>query len=98
MKKSLIVSIGGKSMRRLFAFIVMGITLLSIAFINIPGIRNNMQQGIEFKGGFEILYQVLDRNGNEYSSNEKSSAVSAASDVIINRIDIAGVKNPLVTV
>lgn len=85
-------------MRRLYAFILMALTLLAIAFINLPGIRDNMQQGIEFKGGFEILYQVLDRDGHEYSAGEKPGAVSAASDVIVNRIDIAGVKNPLITV
>lgn len=85
-------------MRRLFAFIIMALTLLAIAFINLPSIRDDMQQGIEFKGGFEILYQVLDRDGQEYSANERAGAVSAASDVIVNRIDIAGVKNPLITV
>ncbi len=84
-------------MRRLFAFLIMALTLLAIAMINLPSIVGNMNQGIEFKGGFEILYQVLDSDGNEYSSSEKASAVSAASDVIVNRIDIAGVKNPLIT-
>lgn len=85
-------------MRRLIAFIILGITLLTMAAINIPGIGDNMNQGIEFKGGFEILYQVLDQNGSEYNDNEVTSAVSAAAEVISNRIDIAGVKNPLITI
>ena len=85
-------------MRRLIAFIILGITLLTMAAINIPGIGDNMNQGIEFKGGFEILYQVLDQNGSEYNDNEVTSAVSAAAEIISNRIDIAGVKNPLITI
>jgi SecD/SecF fusion protein len=85
-------------MRRFIAFIILGITLLTLAAINIPGIGDNMNQGIEFKGGFEILYQVLDQNGTEYNDNEVASAVAAASEVISNRIDIAGVKNPLITI
>ncbi len=48
-------------MRRLIAFITLALTLLAIAIINIPSIQDGMNQGIEFKGGFEILYQVLDQ-------------------------------------
>jgi SecD/SecF fusion protein len=85
-------------MRRFIAFIILGITLLTMAVINIPSIGDNMNQGIEFKGGFEILYQVLDQNGSEYTDSQVESAVSAASEVISSRIDIAGVKNPLITI
>lgn len=84
-------------MRRLFAFIVLTVTLLTISIMNIPSISDNMNQGIEFKGGFEILYQVLDQDGIEYSDRDKESAVSAAAEVISNRIDIAGVKNPQIS-
>jgi SecD/SecF fusion protein len=85
-------------MRRFIAFIILGITLMTMSVINIPSIGDNMNQGIEFKGGFEILYQVLDQNGSEYTDNEVTSAVSAAAEVISSRIDIAGVKNPLITI
>ena len=85
-------------MRRLIAFLIMAFTLVSIAVLNMPGIKNNMNQGIEFKGGFEILYQVKDQNGEEFSDSEKEIAVSSAADVINNRVDIAGVKNPLISV
>ena len=85
-------------MRRFIAFIILGITLMTMSVINIPSIGDNMNQGIEFKGGFEILYQVLDQNGSEYTDNEVASAVSAAAEVISSRIDIAGVKNPLITI
>lgn len=85
-------------MRRFIAFIILGITLMTMSIINIPSIGDNMNQGIEFKGGFEILYQVLDQNGSEYTDNEVTSAVSAAAEVISSRIDIAGVKNPLITI
>lgn len=85
-------------MRRLIAFIIMAVTLVAIAVINMPGIQSNMNQGIEFKGGFEILYQVLDENGEEFGANEKESAVNSAADVINNRVDIAGVKNPMISI
>ena len=42
-------------MRRFIAFIIMAVTLVAISVLNMPGIRDNMNQGIEFKGGFEIL-------------------------------------------
>lgn len=85
-------------MRRLIAFITLALTLLAIAIINIPSIQDGMNQGIEFKGGFEILYQVLDQNGDEYAQRDKAAATASAAEVIANRVDIAGVKNPQITI
>ncbi len=85
-------------MRRLFAFIVLAISILAFSIANIPSITDNMNQGIEFKGGFEILYQVKDVDGEEFSANEKANATEAAAEVVSSRIDIAGVKNPLIAI
>lgn len=85
-------------MRRFFAFIVLAITILTISIANIPSIAQGMNQGIEFKGGFEILYQVLDQDGEEFVDSDKASATASASEVISNRIDIAGVKNPQISI
>lgn len=85
-------------MRRLYAFIVTALTLIAIAVINLTGIVDNMNLGIEFKGGFEILYQVLDSNGNEYSDSAKAAATESAAEVIAQRVDIAGVKNPQIEI
>ena len=85
-------------MRRLFAFIVLAIAVLTISVINIPTIAQSMNQGIEFKGGFEILYEVLDQDGEEIPDKDKASAVESAAEVVSSRIDIAGVKNPQISI
>ncbi len=85
-------------MRRFFAFIVLAIAVLTMSISNISSISENMNQGIEFKGGFEILYQVLDVDGGEFAEKDKASATAAAAEVVSSRIDIAGVKNPQISI
>lgn len=85
-------------MRKLYAYIVAVVTLLVLSIVSLPTIVNEMQTGIEFKGGFEITYQVLDSEGSEYGSAEdKQSARDSALEVVANRLDISGVKSVGIT-
>ena len=73
-------------------------TLLTVTFISLGSIIDGMQTGIEFKGGFEITYQVVDQEGAEYGSAEdKQSARDSALEVVANRLDISGVKSVGIT-
>ena len=85
-------------MRKFYAYIVLVFTLLTVTFISLTGIIDSMQTGIEFKGGFEITYQVVDQEGAEYGSAEdKQSARDSALEVVANRLDISGVKSVGIT-
>ena len=85
-------------MRKLYAYIVLMFTLLTVTFISLGSIIDGMQTGIEFKGGFEITYQVVDQEGAEYGSVEdKQSARDSALEVVANRLDISGVKSVGIT-
>ena len=85
-------------MRKLYAYIVLAVTLVALSLFSLPGIVDGMKTGIEFKGGFEITYQVLDSEGSEYASVEdKQSARDSALEVVANRLDISGVKSVGIT-
>ena len=79
-------------MRRLLSFLSMVFTILAIVFFTLPSIKNP-NLGIEFKGGYEIVYEISDKEGVE-----TRPAAEDIADVIAERIDIAGVKNPQVSV
>lgn len=85
-------------MRKLYAYIVLAVTLVALSLFSLPDIIDGMKTGIEFKGGFEITYQVLDSEGSEYASVEdKQSARDSALEVVANRLDISGVKSVGIT-
>ncbi len=78
-------------MRRLLSFISMVFTIFAILFFTLPSIKDP-NLGIEFKGGYEIVYDVSEKEGFELP------VIEDIADVIAGRIDIAGVKNPQVSV
>ena len=78
-------------MRRLLSFFAMVFTILAIVFFTGPSI-GNANKGIEFMGGYEIVYDISEKDGAELPK------VEDIADVIAQRIDIAGVKNPQVSV
>lgn len=78
-------------MRRLLSFIAMVFTVFAIVFFTLPSI-GQPNKGIEFLGGYEIVYDVSEKDGSELPDT------GDIADVIANRIDIAGVKNPQVSV
>ena len=80
-------------MRRILSFLSMAVTLLAIVFFGVPSVMEDPNLGLEFKGGYEIVYEVTDKDGN--SSND---VANAAAEVIATRIDIAGVRNPNISI
>ncbi len=78
-------------MRRLLSFISMVFTILAIVFFTLPSVKNP-NLGIEFKGGYEIVYDISKKDDFDLP------AIEDIADVIAGRIDIAGVKNPQVSV
>ena len=78
-------------MRRLLSFLAMVFSIIAVVFFTLPSIKNP-NLGIEFKGGYEIVYEVSEKDGAELPD------IQDIADVIAQRIDIAGVKNPQVSV
>ena len=76
-------------MRRLLSFFSMVFTILAVLFFTLPSIKNP-NLGIEFKGGYEVVYEISEKDDAELP------ALEDIADVIAQRIDIAGVKNPQV--
>lgn len=76
-------------MRRLLAFFAMVFSVLAVIFFAIPSIQNPTL-GIEFQGGYEIVYTVSQKDDSPIPN------ATDIADVIAQRIDIAGVKNPQV--
>ena len=84
-------------MRRIYAFVVLIMTLLASALLTFPSLQANMIPGIEFKGGFEILYEIAPKAGSN-SNVTLEDLVASAAETIVRRVDIAGVKNPQVAI
>lgn len=80
--------------KRVFSFIVMIITLVALIAFGAPNIKNNAKTGMEFNGGFDILYEI--NTDNEDLSN--SELVEMAAEGIEKRLDIANVIDPIVSV
>lgn len=78
-------------MRRLFSFLAMVFSILAVVFFTLPSIQDP-NLGIEFKGGYEIVYNVTGEEGEELDTLDE------VAELIAGRIDIAGVKNPQVSV
>ena len=57
-------------MRRLLSFLAMVFTILAIIFFSVPSI-GNPNVGLEFKGGYEIVYNVAGEDGEELETLEK---------------------------
>ena len=51
-------------MRKILSFLSMAATLLAIVFFGVPSIADNPNLGFEFSGGYEIVYEITDENGN----------------------------------
>lgn len=80
-------------MRRILSFLSMVATLLAIVFFGVPSVIEDPKLGLEFKGGYEIVYEVTDKDGN--SSKE---VTNAAAEVVGARINIAGVSNSSISI
>lgn len=71
--------------------IIVGIALLVLSLALIKPIINNINYGLDLKGGFEVLYKVESlKEGEEVTSGDLTSTYKS----IRNRIDTLGVSEP----
>jgi SecD/SecF fusion protein len=70
------------------------VTLVAIIAFGSPNIKNNSKAGMEFNGGFDILYEVT---GEDSKLSDKDLAKTAA-EGIEKRLDIANTIDPIVSV
>ena len=80
--------------KRVFSFVIMMITLIAVIAFGAPNIKNNSKSGMEFNGGFDILYEI---NSNDEKLSSKDLAKTAA-EGIEKRLDIANTIDPIVSV
>jgi len=69
------------------------IVLIAIGFLSVP-LFNNINFGLDLKGGFEILYQVKSVDGKKVTT----SMVNNTYKTLIKRIDGLGISEPEVTI
>lgn len=80
--------------KRIFSFVILVVTLVAIIAFGAPSIKNNSRPGMEFTGGFDILYEV---NSQDSELSSKDFAKTAA-EGIEKRLDIANIIDPIVSV
>ena len=80
-------------MRRLLSFLSMAITIIAVIFLAVPTMVDTPNLGVEFNGGYEIVYEITDSDGQH---DEKTTLEAA--EAITKRIAIAGVENPNVEI
>ena len=80
--------------KRVFSFVIMLVTLVAVIAFGAPNIIDNGKTGMEFNGGFDILYEIKS-NDKELSSK---SLAKIASEGIEKRLDIANTIDPIVSV
>lgn len=72
--------------RRVYAFILMVLTLIALVCVGVPSLNQNKNLGMDYKGGFEILYEITPKEG---SGIEPSKIAKAAAEGISKRLEIA---------
>ena len=61
-------------MRRLLSFFSMVFTILAVLFFTLPSIKNP-NLGIEFKGGYEVVYEISEKDDAELPALEDNLVV-----------------------
>ena len=80
--------------KRVFSFVIMLVTLVAIIAFGAPNIKNNSKPGMEFNGGFDILYTIK----TEDTALSKKELAKTAAEGIEKRLDIANIIDPIVSV
>lgn len=80
--------------KRVFSFVIILVTLIAVIAFGVPNIKNNSRAGMEFNGGFDILYEIT---SNDEDMSNKNLAKTAA-EGIEKRLDIANTIDPIVSV
>ena len=81
-------------MRKIFAYVVMTITLIATMVFCIPGIRENTHFAMEYTGGFEVLYKAKS-SMKDVSDKEIANTIS---DGMNKMLDVNGIKDSIITV
>ena len=77
-------------MRRFYGFLVLVVSLLLVVFSNIQPQVSKLTAGLEYAGGYETLYKV------DFNDSEKE--LSEIGDIVVDRIEDAGVENAQVEI
>lgn len=85
-------------MRRLIAFISLAVAMLIVAIVGIPTLRNNINAGTEFEGGYDILYKVTNSDGVSYQGNALKTVMNKATSNINDRLNMLDISYPQVSV
>ena len=75
-------------MRRFYGYLVLVVSLLLIVSCNLQSFVSNISSGIEYSGGYEVLYKV------DYKDSNKT--IDDIANIVVNRIEDAGVQNAVV--
>ncbi len=74
-------------MRRFIAFIIMALSLVLVVGFNLQFHLEKMNYGLEFAGGYEVVYHV------EFDEGTENQNLAEVSDLVTDRLEVAGVKN-----
>lgn len=77
-------------MRRFYGFLVLVVSLLLVVFSNIQPQVSELTSGLEYGGGYETVYKV------DFKDSQKE--LSEIGDIIVQRIEDAGVENAQVEI
>lgn len=75
--------------------ILLSVFIIGLSLIIIKPIFNSINFGLDLKGGFEVLYQVKPLDENEKIT---SDMVNRTYKTLLNRIDVLGVSEPVITI
>lgn len=78
---------------RLSAFIILIGSVLSVMLFNITFITTDVNKGIEFQGGLEVVLEI-----SNDTQEIKAEDMNSIAGIIAKRIDAVGVKNPIVDI
>ncbi len=79
--------------KKIFSFVIMVVTLITLIVIGSPNIKNTAKTGMEFNGGFDILYEIK----SEDEGLEKKELAKTAAEGIKKRLDISNIIDPIVS-
>ena len=80
--------------KRVFSFVIILVTLFAVIAFGAPSIKNNSKTGMEFNGGFDILYEITTEDEDMSNKN----LAKTAAEGIEKRLDIANTIDPIVSV
>ena len=79
--------LGGISMRRFYAFLIMAFSLIAIVVFNIQGQYYSFRSGLEYSTGTEVTYKITPNEGeNDFSLQE-------VADIFTSRLEASGAKD-----